>query len=98
MLGQSFGVFFLHGGKTTNVMPRRPASLLGSIRALSASSARCAVPCLVLPGNDTPHPAVIGAELAELLPNAEQLNPWKGPEHLDEQCERVIGFLEKHTP
>jgi hypothetical protein len=59
---------------------------------------RCAVPCLVLPGNDTPHPAVIGAELAELLPNAEQLNPWKGPEHLDEQCERVIGFLEKHTP
>jgi hypothetical protein len=40
----------------------------------------------------------IGAELADLLPNAEQLNPWKGPEHLDEQCERVIGFLEKHTP
>ena len=59
---------------------------------------RCSVPCLVLPGTDTPHPAVIGAELAELLPNAERLDKWKGPEHLDEQCERVIMFLEMHMP
>jgi pimeloyl-ACP methyl ester carboxylesterase len=59
---------------------------------------RCSVPCLVLPGTDTPHPAVIGAELAELLPNAERLDKWKGPEHLDDQCERVIVFLEMHTP
>ncbi len=59
---------------------------------------RCTVPCLVLPGNDEPHPAVTGAELAELLPNAEQLNPWKGPAHLDEQRERVVRFLAKHTP
>ena len=59
---------------------------------------RCAVPCLVLPGDDTPHPAVIGAELADLLPKAEQMSPWKGPALLDEQCERVINFLEKHTP
>jgi pimeloyl-ACP methyl ester carboxylesterase len=59
---------------------------------------RCEVPCLVLPGDDTPHPAVIGSALAGLLPNAEHLNPWKGPEHLDEQSDRVIGFLEKHTP
>ena len=27
----------------------------------------CSVPCLVLPGDDTPHPAVIGAELARFL-------------------------------
>ena len=59
---------------------------------------RCPVPCLVLPGDDTPHPAVIGAELADLLPKAEQMSPWKGPALLDEQCERVINFLEKHTP
>jgi pimeloyl-ACP methyl ester carboxylesterase len=59
---------------------------------------RCRVPCLVLPGDDTPHPAVIGAELARLLPAAERMDNWKGPDHLDEQCERVIGFLEKHTP
>jgi len=55
---------------------------------------RCTVPCLVLPGDDTPHPVAIGAELAELLPNAEQMKPWKGP---DAQCDRVISFLEKHT-
>jgi pimeloyl-ACP methyl ester carboxylesterase len=58
----------------------------------------CPVPCLVLPGNDTPHPAAIGEELAELLPAAERLNPWKGPQHLDEQRRRVVSFLDKHTP
>ena len=59
---------------------------------------RCTVPCLVLPGDDTPPPAVIGAELVELLPNAEELNPWKGPQHLDAQGEAVIDFLAKQTP
>ena len=59
---------------------------------------RCTVPCLVLPGDDTPHPAVIGAELVELLPNAEELNAWKGPQYLDAQGEAVIAFLAKHTP
>ena len=59
---------------------------------------RCTVPCLVLPGNDIAHPAVIGRELAQLLPNAERLDAWKGPEHLDQQCQRVIDFLARHTP
>jgi pimeloyl-ACP methyl ester carboxylesterase len=59
---------------------------------------RCTVPCLVLPGNDTPHPQVIGAELLELLPDREELNPWKGPAHLDAQCERVIKFLDANAP
>lgn len=58
----------------------------------------CAKPALVLPGNDTPHPRVIGGELAELLPNSECLAYWKGPEHLDEQRQRVVAFLAKHTP
>jgi pimeloyl-ACP methyl ester carboxylesterase len=58
----------------------------------------CSVPCLVLPGNDTPHPAVIGNELADLLPKAERLNKWKGPEHLVEQLQHVTAFLEKYTP
>jgi pimeloyl-ACP methyl ester carboxylesterase len=59
---------------------------------------RCTVPCLVLPGNDTPHPAATGAELAELLPNVERLDPWKGPEHLEVQRGCVTAFLAKHTP
>ncbi len=58
----------------------------------------CPVPALVLPGNDTPHPAAIGLELADLLPKAEMLRDWKGPAHLDEQRRRVAGFLEKRTP
>ncbi len=59
---------------------------------------RCTVPCLVLPGNDTPHPAVIGAELVALLPRREELNPWKGEAHLAAQGAAVRAFLKKYTP
>ena len=59
---------------------------------------KCPTPAIVLPGNDTPHPAVIGLELAELLPNAEMLRDWKGPDHIDRQRARVTGFLTEHTP
>ena len=60
--------------------------------------AGCRTPAIVLPGNDTPHPRVIGLEVAELLPDAEMLVDWKGPDHIDEQRERVVDFLERHTP
>ena len=59
---------------------------------------RCNTPALVLPGNDTPHPRVIGLEVAELLPNSESLVDWKGPEHIEEQRRRVVAFLDTHTP
>jgi len=58
----------------------------------------CTTPSLVLPGNDKPHPAVIGQEVAELLPNREVLQNWKGPEHIEAQRRTVVAFLEKHTP
>ena len=58
----------------------------------------CDTPALVLPGNDTAHPRVIGLELGELLPNSESLLDWKGPEHLEEQRRRVVAFLGMHTP
>ena len=57
----------------------------------------CRTPCLVLPGNDKPHPRVIGLEVAELLPDVEMLENWKGPDHIDEQRARVVGFLNAHT-
>jgi len=59
---------------------------------------RCTVPCLVLPGNDTPHPAVTGAELVALLPMREELNPWKGEAHFAAQSNAVRAFLEAYTP
>ncbi len=58
----------------------------------------CQTPALVLPGNDKAHPRVIGLEVAELLPNAEMLVDWKGPDHLAAQRDRVLGFLGAHTP
>ncbi len=59
---------------------------------------RCEVPSLVLPGDDRPHPTVVGVEVAETLPHAEMLRDWKGPAHLEAQRLRVLGFLAAHTP
>lgn len=59
---------------------------------------RCAVPALVLPGDDKPHPTAIGLELAALLPGAEMLRDWKGPAHLEEQRRCVLAFLDRHAP
>ncbi len=58
----------------------------------------CETPALVLPGDDTAHPRVIGMEVAELLPHSQILVDWKGPEHIGEQLSRVTGFLSRHTP
>ena len=59
---------------------------------------RCETPCLVLPGNDKPHPTVTGMELAKLLPDNEMLKDWKGPDHIAAQQKTVLAFFEKHTP
>jgi len=59
---------------------------------------QCRIPMLVMPGDDPPHPTVIGEEIAELAPDAEVLRQWKGPEHLQTTIARVTGSLDRHTP
>jgi len=59
---------------------------------------QCKTPLLVMPGDDPPHPQVIGEEIIELAPNVEALRQWKGPEHLRTAIDRVSAFLERHTP
>jgi len=63
-----------------------------------AFARRCPTPSLVLPGNDIPHPRVIGLELADLIPGSERLVDWKGPQHLAAQRQCVTTFLARHTP
>ena len=58
----------------------------------------CKIPMLVMPGDDAPHPKVIGEEIASLAPNAEIMREWKGPAHLAEAIKRVEAFLDRHTP
>jgi pimeloyl-ACP methyl ester carboxylesterase len=71
----------------------------GFVFSVSRDFARhCAVPTLLLPGSDKPHPAVTSAELAELLPDVEILHDWRGPDHLAAQLGGVLAFLEKYTP
>ncbi|MBS0642010.1 MAG: alpha/beta fold hydrolase, partial [Proteobacteria bacterium] len=58
----------------------------------------CPVPTFLLPGTDVPHPAATSAELAELLPGVEVLTDWRRPQFGDQQRDRVVGFLQRHTP
>jgi pimeloyl-ACP methyl ester carboxylesterase len=58
----------------------------------------CPVPTMLLPGMDIPHPAVISAELAVLLPGVEVVTDWRGPECLEQQETRVMAFLKGSTP
>jgi pimeloyl-ACP methyl ester carboxylesterase len=58
----------------------------------------CPVPTMLLPGMDIPHPAVISAELAVLLPGVEVVTDWRGPECLGQQEARVLAFLKGSTP
>ena len=56
----------------------------------------CNVPCLVMPGNDAPHPTAIGLELADLLPNSELLMDWKNRQA--ETLPVIRDFLKRNTP
>ncbi|MFC1665289.1 hypothetical protein ACFL17_06640 [Pseudomonadota bacterium] len=56
------------------------------------------LPALVMPGNDKPHPAVIGIEVAAILPGAERLIDWKGPDHTESQRQKIVELLAHHTP
>jgi len=57
----------------------------------------CAIPMLLMPGNDLVHAPNVSDDLA-LAPNVDVLTPWKGVELRDSAMQRVRGFLESHTP
>ena len=56
----------------------------------------CAIPILLMPGDDLVHPAEISADLAR-APNAEVLAPWKGV-HRDAAMRKVREFFTVHRP
>ena len=59
--------------------------------------AGCRTPMLLMPGNDTAHPAAISDEVLRLAPNIEYLKVWKGEGRAySALCTR--DFLLRHTP
>jgi pimeloyl-ACP methyl ester carboxylesterase len=60
--------------------------------------AACQAPLLILRGNDIYHPAGISEEVARLAPRAELVHTWREGADLPRAIERVIGFLNTHTP
>jgi pimeloyl-ACP methyl ester carboxylesterase len=59
---------------------------------------RCPTPLLVMPGDDPPHPKVVGEEIATLAPFAEPLRDWKGADRVPAVTKAVLDFLTRHTP
>jgi pimeloyl-ACP methyl ester carboxylesterase len=59
---------------------------------------KCAVPLLVLRGNDPYHPAEISEEVARIAPRATLVPSWKEGDDLPRAIARVKAFLEEHTP
>lgn len=57
----------------------------------------CEIPMLVLMGNDLYHPASTSREIAQLAPNAELVETWKEPEHVNATVERVTRFFRRHA-
>lgn len=58
----------------------------------------CAVPLLVLAGNDRFHPEAIAREIVDLAPDARLVIDWAGPGHHDATLATVRDFLVAHTP
>jgi pimeloyl-ACP methyl ester carboxylesterase len=61
-----------------------------------AAVERCAVPLLVLRGNDAYHPTAISEEIARIAPQAELVQDWKTGEDLSRAVTRVRSFLAEH--
>ena len=57
----------------------------------------CAIPTLLMPGDDVVHPVEVSADL-ERAPNVEVLAPWKGAQYRDAAMRRVHEFFTAHQP
>jgi pimeloyl-ACP methyl ester carboxylesterase len=57
----------------------------------------CAIPMLLMPGNDLVHAANVSADLAQ-APDVVVLSPWKGVDLREAAMQRVREFLLRHTP
>jgi pimeloyl-ACP methyl ester carboxylesterase len=57
----------------------------------------CAVPMLLMPGDDVVHPAEVSADLMQ-APDVQVLAPWKGVALRESAMQRVRDFLVQHEP
>ena len=58
----------------------------------------CEIPMLLMPGDDTMHPAEVSAEIVRLAPHTRVVAPWKGAQHKENAMERAREFFIAHEP
>lgn len=59
--------------------------------------AACAAPIFLMPGDDKMHPAETSADIMRFARAAEQVYPWKGPDHREAAMQKALAFLLQHT-
>lgn len=60
--------------------------------------ASCEIPILLMPGDDTMHPADISADIRRLAPHVDQIAPWKGPQYREAAMQKALDFFLEHRP
>lgn len=60
--------------------------------------ASCRIPMLLMPGDDTMHPAEVSAEIVRLAPHTQVVAPWKGDRHKESAMLRARDFFIAHQP
>lgn len=58
---------------------------------------KCAVPLLVMMGNDAHHPQASSRRVAELAPDVKLVEKWKEPEHIEAAATTIRRFLGAHS-
>ncbi len=56
------------------------------------------IPVLLMPGDDTMHPAEVSADIQRLSRGAEVVAPWKGAQHREAAMARALAFLLAYRP
>lgn len=58
----------------------------------------CMIPMLLMPGDDTMHPAEVSAEIVRLAPHTKVVAPWKGAQHKENAMQRAKAFFIAYEP
>jgi len=90
-----------HPEATDAVLKQFHENLYGPLFIYSVSREfvrSCAMPMVVLPGNDQAHPYEIAEELARIAPNAEFIPDWKEGAAMEAAFGRIREFLRANTP
>jgi pimeloyl-ACP methyl ester carboxylesterase len=110
VMGACIGVSFAFAlaqalpGCVSALVLQNPIGLAGNRAAVQdeydqwAAQVASDIPVLLMPGDDTMHPAEVSSDIQRLSRQAEIVAPWKGTQHREAAMARVLAFFQSHRP